>query len=57
MPAAPRPFRFRFRAPGRPFSVSVSFRTEREPDPNEVIAALEAVLAELRSSLASRDGE
>jgi ParB family chromosome partitioning protein len=56
-PAAPRAFRFRFRASGRPFSVSVSFRTEREPDPNEVIAALEAVLAELRSSLASQEGE
>jgi len=56
-PTAPRPYRFRFRASGRPFSVSVSFRTEREPDPNEVIAALEAVLAELRSSLESKDGK
>lgn len=57
IPDPPRPFRFRFRATGRPFSVSVSFRTEREPDPNEVIAALEAVLAELRSSLASESGD
>lgn len=56
-PAAPRAFRFRFRASDRPFSVSVSFRTDREPDPNEVIAALEAVLAELRSSLASEKDE
>jgi ParB family chromosome partitioning protein len=55
-PAPARPYRFRFKARGRPFSVSVSFRTEREPDPNEVIAALEAVLAELRSSLTSAEG-
>jgi len=54
-PGPARPYRFRFKARGRPFSVSVSFRTEREPDPNEVIAALEAVLAELRSSLSADD--
>lgn len=56
-PPSPRPYRFRFRASGRPFSVSVSFRTDREPDPNEVIAALEAVLEELRSSLVSESGD
>jgi ParB family chromosome partitioning protein len=56
-PAPSKPYRFRFKAQGRPFSVSVSFRTDREPDPNEVIAALEAVLAELRSSLAESEPE
>lgn len=44
----PRPFRYQFRAADRPFSVLVSFRTENEPAPNEVIAALEEVLRELR---------
>jgi ParB family chromosome partitioning protein len=46
-----RPYRYRFRAPDRPYSLSLSFRTDREPNPEEVIAALEEVLEDLRSSL------
>jgi len=53
---SPRPYRFQFRAGNRPFSVSVSFRTEHEPAPDDVIAALEEVLEELRASLREGDG-
>jgi ParB family chromosome partitioning protein len=50
-PIRGRAYRFQFRAPDRPYSLSLSFRTEREPDPQEVIAALEEVLEDLRSNL------
>lgn len=43
-----KPFIVRFRSPDRTFSVSVSFRTESEPDTHEVIAALEDLIAQLR---------
>jgi ParB family chromosome partitioning protein len=43
-----KPFVVRFRSPDRTFSVSVSFRTESEPDTREVIAALEDLIAQLR---------
>jgi ParB family chromosome partitioning protein len=50
-PGRSRPYRFRFRAPDRPYSLSMSFRTDHEPDPQQVIQALEEVLEELRASL------
>lgn len=48
---APRPFVMRFKNPDRSFSVSLSFRTQREPEPREIVAALEELLAQLRSQL------
>jgi ParB family chromosome partitioning protein len=48
---ARRPFVLRFRSPERHFSVSLSFRTEHEPEPSEVIAALEALIADIKSEL------
>ncbi len=46
--ARPRPFVLRFKSEARPVSVSLSFRTEQEPEPGEIIAALEEVLRQLR---------
>ena len=55
-PAAPsRPFILRFSIPDRPVNVSLSFRTPEQPDPRQVIAALEDVLARLREELAAQD--
>jgi len=48
---APRRFVWRFRHPERPFSLALTFRTETEPDPNEVVRALEEILADLRAQL------
>lgn len=48
----PRPFVVRLSHPERPFTLSLSFRTESEPEPGEVIAALEEMLAELRTQVA-----
>jgi ParB family chromosome partitioning protein len=47
-PATFKPFNFRFRSPDRAFSLSLSFRTETEPDREQVIRALEAIIDELR---------
>jgi ParB family chromosome partitioning protein len=49
--ARSRPYQFRFRDPDRPYSLSLSFRTDREPNPEDLIAALEEVLQDLRSSI------
>lgn len=46
-----RPFVMRFKAPDRPFTVSLSFRTEQQPDTRAVIDALETLLVELRESV------
>jgi ParB family chromosome partitioning protein len=46
-----KPFTLRFRNPKRSFSLSLSFRTEAEPEPREVIEALREVIRELESSL------
>jgi len=49
-PAAPqiKPFTLRFKSPDRVFSLSLSFRTETEPDRKQVIRALETILDDLR---------
>jgi ParB family chromosome partitioning protein len=47
-PAPRRPFSFRFKSPDRAFSLSLSFRTESEPDRADVIRALEAIIDELK---------
>jgi ParB family chromosome partitioning protein len=50
-PPRPRPFVVRYRAADRPYSLSLSFKTEAEPEPREVIAALEDILRQLREEL------
>jgi ParB family chromosome partitioning protein len=51
MPAARKPFMIRFRHPDQAFSVSLSFRTETEPEPIQVIEALREVIRQLEASL------
>lgn len=41
----------RFRNPERTFSLSLSFRTESEPEPRQVIEALREVIREIEASL------
>ncbi len=43
-----RPYFWRFKSPDRSFSLSLSFRTAREPKREEVIQTLEAIIDELR---------
>lgn len=52
-----RPFVVRFRSPERNFSVSLSFATTEEPDTQTVISALEQLLEDLKSQVATVDGE
>jgi len=55
-PERPRkPFVLRFRNPERTFAVSLSFRTEHEPEPTQVILALETLLADLGTQFASEN--
>jgi ParB family chromosome partitioning protein len=46
-----RPFMVRFRNPDRTFSMSLSFRTETEPEPRQVIDALREVIREIEASI------
>lgn len=47
-----KPFVIRFRASDdRPFGVSLSFRTETEPEPKDVIDALKRLIAEIEAGL------
>ena len=46
-----RPFMVRFRNPDRIFSMSLSFRTETEPEPRQVIDALHEVIREIEASI------
>jgi ParB family chromosome partitioning protein len=46
-----RPFMMKFRDPDKTFSLSLSFRTETEPEPRQVIAALREVIREIETSL------
>ncbi len=55
-PARPKPFVLRFKSEDRPVSVSLSFRTGQEPEPGEVIAALEELLRQLREQQGSTEG-
>jgi ParB family chromosome partitioning protein len=50
-----RPFTIRFRNPERSFSMSMSFRTEKEPEPQQVIQALKEIIQELESGLKEKD--
>lgn len=52
-PESVRPYVVRFKAsPERPFAVSLSFRTETEPEPRQVIEALRTLIREIEASLA-----
>ena len=46
-----RPFMMKFRNPDKTFSLSLSFRTETEPEPRQVIEALREVIREIEASL------
>jgi ParB family chromosome partitioning protein len=46
-----RPFVFKLRDSDRRLTVSLSFRTEKEPAPQEVIAALESMIEQLRAEI------
>jgi len=51
-----RPWMLRFRNPEKTFSLSLSFRTENEPEPRQVIEALREVISEIEASLAEPKG-
>ncbi len=46
-----KPFLVRFRNPERSYSVSLSFRTESQPEPKQVLEALREIVRELESEL------
>jgi ParB family chromosome partitioning protein len=46
-----KPFMMRFRNPDKTFSMSLSFRTESEPEPQQIIQALREVIHEIEASL------
>jgi ParB family chromosome partitioning protein len=46
-----KPFLVRFRNPERSYSVSLSFRTENQPEPKQVLEALREIVRELESEL------
>ena len=49
---ARKPFIVRFRpSEDRPFGVSLSFRTESEPEPKDVLEALRSLIREIESGL------
>ena len=54
-PARRKPYVVRFKVPEREFTVSLSFRTEAEPETTDVIQALEDLLRELREDQTETD--
>ncbi len=46
-----KPWLMRFRNPAKTFSLSLSFRTESEPEPHQVIEALREVIREIEASI------
>ena len=51
-----KPFMVQFRNPDRGFSLKLSFRTELEPEPRQVIEALKEVIREIESGLGEDPG-
>ena len=54
--SARKPFMVQFRNPDRSFSLKLSFRTELEPEPRQVIEALREVIREIESELGEDPG-
>lgn len=52
---ARRPFVWKYRAADRPFKVSLAFDNGLEPEPEQVISALEELLVDLRKSISRGD--
>jgi ParB family chromosome partitioning protein len=52
-----KPFLVRFRNPERSYSVSLSFRTENQPEPRQVLEALREIVRELESELGGQKDE
>ena len=53
--AALRPFIVRFKpSEERPFGVSLSFRTDKEPEPTDVLEALRSLIREIEAGLAQK---
>jgi ParB family chromosome partitioning protein len=50
-PRARKPFLIKFSHPDQIFSMSLSFRTEKEPEPRQVIEALREIIRQLEASL------
>jgi ParB family chromosome partitioning protein len=50
-----RPYLLRFGNPDKTFSLSLSFRTETEPEPHQVIEALREVIREIEASIADNE--
>lgn len=50
-----KPWMMRFRNPDKTFSLSLSFRTENEPEPRQVIEALREVIREIEASLSESE--
>lgn len=48
-PPLRKPFRFQFRSSDRSVTVSLAFRTEREPEPRELVEALRQMIAEIEA--------
>ena len=48
-----KPWMMRFRNPDKTFSLSLSFRTESEPEPHQVIQALRDVIREIEASISN----
>lgn len=55
-PPVRKPFRFQFRNPERTVSVSMSFRTESQPEPQQVIEALRQMIRDIETELENSDG-
>ncbi len=53
-----KPFVMKFKHPEEGFSVALSFKAGRQPDPHKVISALEEMISELREDLSAiEDGD
>ena len=56
--SAAKPFIVRFKASeNRPFGVSMSFRTETEPEPRQVIDALRTLIREIEAGIDESSGD
>jgi ParB family chromosome partitioning protein len=54
---SPRPFRFQFRNPDKTVSLSLSFHTEHQPEPQQVIEVLRAMIQDIEAQLEEENTE